>query len=45
MLLVDIKDQVALVTLDLYGAEPGAPGHMFRFPTLTANTTRKPGIR
>ena len=33
------------VTLDLHGAEPGAPGHMFRFPTLTARTTRKPGIQ
>lgn len=31
------------VTLELRGAEPGAPGHLFRFSTLTAKTTRKPG--
>lgn len=40
---LETQEGPAGVTLDLHGAEPGAPGHMFRFPTLTARTTRKPG--
>ena len=42
---LETQEGPAGVTLDLYGAEPGAPGHMFRFPTLHATTTRKPGIQ
>jgi len=39
---LESQEGPARVTLDLYGAEPGAPGHMFRFPTLHATTSRKP---
>jgi hypothetical protein len=42
---LETQEGPAGVTLDLHGAEPGAPGHRFRFPTLTARTTRKPGIQ
>lgn len=32
----------AKVTLDLAGAEPGTPGHLFRFSMLTGKVTRAP---
>lgn len=40
---LETQEGPAGITLDLHGAEPGAPGHMFRFSTLTARTARVPG--
>lgn len=40
---LETQDGPAGAILELSGAEPGAPGHMFRFSTLTAKVTRKPG--
>lgn len=39
---LETPDASAGVILELSGAEPGAPGHLFRFSTLTAKITRKP---